>query len=176
MISRPRAAAVVLVSSLLVASVGCAHHGPGERYVDAEKLAGPPPAEAAPSDCADDAREEDDSPVDVIGTIVTGLRPIVWKDQVSCPGDDDLVHGFSDGTGQAGATVTWKGDLGDLRVDLLDAQGRPVKLNGMGMVDRQPGRVEVKVAIRGDFYVRIRNLAGTRVPYEIEIVAPSPGG
>ena len=152
---------------------GCPAHREGERHLNTAKL-GRGGTEAAASDCVDDAREPDDSIPQVLGKILSGPKVFVINDEVSCPGDDDYFHGYADGVSAAGAIVTWKASEGELRVDLLDSRGTVMRLEGADTEDRAPGRIELKRDhLTGDFYVRVRNYAGTRIPYAIEIAAPA---
>jgi hypothetical protein len=129
-----------------------------------------------PSDCADDAREPDDEPGDVTASnkTVMGTSPVKIDGQVSCPGNEDWFHGYADCCRDVGATVTWNpADDAALRVDLLDASGQVIRLDGPGdSVERADGKTTVTAHDRGgDFYVRVRNFGGVRTPYSIEITA-----
>lgn len=125
--------------------------------------------------CADDTREENDSLVSTASTdkAVHGAKPVTLGDLVSCPGDDDWIHAYSKCCEDAGVTVTWKPEDGDLRVDLVDQTGNVYLLVGSGdSAEREPGKAKlVHGSHSHDFYVRIRNRSGTRVPYAAEVVA-----
>jgi hypothetical protein len=73
--------------------------------------------------------------------------------------------------------VLWNPDEGDLRVDLLDAAGRVLSLDGdEDSFSHDPGKVKVlKGRWQRDFYVRVRNRGGTRVQYRLELYAESGG-
>ncbi len=121
-----------------------------------------------PSDCADDAREEDDSLVAVAGTdkAVVGQR-FVKLDGVSCPGDDDWIHGYRPCCANIAVDVSWNAAEGELRVDLVGADGTPFPADA---VEASPGKVHVQRDNHGqDFYVRIRNRSGTRLPYTAHV-------
>ena len=124
------------------------------------------------ADCADDAREPDDSPADVASSdkIFSGPKPVTVDGGISCPGNEDFLHGYADANTDAGATVTWNGDEGDLRVDFLDATGEVVELDQPDDVaQRTPGKVVLSRHAfgGGDFYIRIRNRGGTRTAYTV---------
>lgn len=155
----------------LVFAVALGACGPHKHWVDASHERSD---EAGPSDCTDDAREPDDTLADVLGKLLPG--PVSWKDQVSCPGNDDLIHVWSDGQDPVGALVTWNAADGKLRVDLLDAKGRALRLDGeTDLADRAAGKVELmQSSVGGDVYVRVRNETGTRIPYAVEVRTDSP--
>lgn len=130
------------------------------------------PADAAPSDCADDAHEEDDTVGEVLGRADNASKPGVYDKLVSCPADDDVFHAYGDGT-LAGAIVSWSAAEGELKVDLLDERGRVLPLDGAAdRADRSAGKIELTHPVTGDFYVRVRNLAGTRITYRLELRTP----
>ena len=130
--------------ALFLLAAACAPRS--ERRIDVRHLK-VDVSDTAPSDCADDAREEDDSIAAVLGKIIPA-RPLTIPDEVSCPADDDFF-----------------------RVDLFDAEGVVVPLDDSAdQADRNPGKIELrKMNVRGDHYVRVRNLAGVRIPYSIEL-------
>lgn len=145
--------------ALVLVLTGCA---PGHK-VDIPQ---PPPD--PPSDCADDAREEDDDlvTVSVVGKPITGQR-FVKVDGVSCPGDDDWIHGYRSSVGTAGVELTWNASEGDLRVELVESDGRPLAPD---VNEASPGKLKVlRSRHEQDFYIRIRNRAGTRVSYSAAV-------
>lgn len=120
---------------------------------------------ASSSGCADDPREDDDEVAYVLAkTSKDGEK----FDAMSCPGDDDFIHLFSEG--RTGATITWPPAEGDLRVDLLDKGGAQVRLGSTDLAEASNGRVVVqRLGARGDFFLRVRNRAGTPVKYRVEV-------
>lgn len=126
--------------------------------------------------CHDDSREENDNPTS--GTAASAAYHIfggsmTFSGQVACPGDDDYIRGYADCCPGFGVTVQWDPSDGDLVVDLLNAAGTPISLNGPADVHvRQPGYVELLETDQGssEFLVRIRSQK--RVPYEAVLQAP----
>ena len=120
--------------------------------------------------CSDDGREEDDEIVSVLArTEKTGEKVYA----VSCPGDDDLFSLPVEG--RAAALVTWNPVQGDLFIDLLDANGRALELDGpTDFRERHPGRILVqRLGVTGPHFLRVRNREGTPVKYRVE-VTPNP--
>src|SRR5437764_526463 len=117
-----------LIAAALLAAA-CAPRKPGHlvlgddgkvRTVKDDKKNPLPKFDDGPAaDCADDAREPDDSPADVASSdkIFSGPKPVTVAGGISCPGNEDFLHGYADAGTDAGATVMWNGDDGDLRVD-----------------------------------------------------------
>ena len=121
--------------------------------------------ETPASNCADDPREEDDEVAYVLSKTTKDGEKF---DAMSCPGDDDFIHLFSEG--RTGATITWNPADGDLRVDLLDKSGAQIRLGSTDFAESSNGRVIVqKQGARGDFFLRIRNRAGTPAKYRVEV-------
>lgn len=117
------------------------------------------------SDCVDDEREEDDEIAYVLDKVVKDNEKI---DAISCPGDDDFFHVFA--KGRLSATITWNPAEGDLRIDVLDPDGAVMTFtSGTDRTERTAGRAVVqRLGAQGNYYLRVRNRAGTRVPYRVD--------
>lgn len=161
----------VAVLSLLcvVALAGCPKGG--DRHVDVGDFNGG--GEETVSGCADDAREPDDEVAYVLAKISKDGEKF---EAMSCPGDDDFIHLFAEG--KASALLTWNASEGGVRVDLLDRGGALVRLDGArDLAESSDGRVFVqRLGVSGDYYLRVRNRAGTPVKYRVEIGASASDG
>ena len=161
---KPAATSLLVLTLAAAVLSGCPRGG---RTVDVGEFKGGG-EESRTGSCADDAREEDDEVAYVLAKISKDGEKI---DSISCPGDDDFIHLYAEG--KASALITWNASEGGVRVDLLDGAGAVVRLTGSrDLAESSDGRVFVqRLAVTGDYYLRIRNRAGTPVKYRAEIGA-----
>lgn len=162
--------AIILLCSFVLGA--CA----SGRQVDPETLARGSASEPAPAEeCADDPREEDDERLDTAAheKMIWSHAPTRLEGMVSCPGDDDWIHAYADCCDDAGVELRWNAAEGDLKVDLFDAEGRLLVARPGDIDEREEGVVRrMRASHGGDLYVRIRNRAGTRLPYTLTVHAP----
>jgi len=157
----------------------CSEDGPSGCYADwgvcfdscwTEKLVCEHPPCA--SECTADAYEPNDSLAAAQSSNpIYGPKTVVIADLMAEPFDEDYFSAYADCCNTAWVAITWDPALGQLDLQMLDAEGNAFAPGDPGFKKlSKPGFLGVrKKSHGGAFYFRVSHLEGDCIPYTAKV-------